>query len=114
MPPSASPWQRVDAELDTSPILAQATVPIEDGDMTIEQIGPKLGLAAFGLLPAVLERLAAVADVFDAVTSERSCASAQPAHVGVEAVVSDAGTASIRKSCDRSAGSSRRIRRAAS
>jgi methionyl-tRNA formyltransferase len=52
-------WHRMDAELDTGPILAQATVPIEDDDVSIEQIGPKLGLAAFGLLPTVFERIAA-------------------------------------------------------
>jgi HD-GYP domain-containing protein (c-di-GMP phosphodiesterase class II) len=38
-------------------------------------------------------RIAAVADVFDAVTSERPYASAQPAHAGVEVIVSGAGTA---------------------
>ena len=52
-------WHRMDAELDTGPILAQTTVPIEDDDVSIEQIGPKLGAAAFGLLPGVLERIAA-------------------------------------------------------
>ena len=40
-----------------------------------------------------LARIAAVADVFDAVTSERPYASAQPTHAGVEIVVSGAGTA---------------------
>jgi methionyl-tRNA formyltransferase len=52
-------WHRMDADLDTGAILAQTTVPIDDDDVTIEQIGPKLGLAAFGLLPQVLERVAA-------------------------------------------------------
>ena len=52
-------WHRMDAELDTGPILAQTTVPIEDDDTTIEQIGPKLTQASFGLLPRVFERLAA-------------------------------------------------------
>ena len=52
-------WHRMDAELDTGPILAQATVPIEDDDTTIEQIGPKVGAAAFQLLPRVFERIAA-------------------------------------------------------
>ena len=52
-------WHRMDAELDTGPILAQATVPIEDDDCTIEEIGPKLTQASFGLLPQVFERLAA-------------------------------------------------------
>jgi methionyl-tRNA formyltransferase len=52
-------WHRMDAEYDTGPILAQTTVPIEDGDTTIEIIGPKLLRAAFGLLPRVFERLEA-------------------------------------------------------
>jgi methionyl-tRNA formyltransferase len=52
-------WHRMDAELDTGAILAQTTVPIEDDDVTIEQIGPRLGAAAFALLPEVLERVAA-------------------------------------------------------
>ena len=52
-------WHRMDAELDTGPILAQTTVPIEDDDTTIEQIGPKLTMALLGLLPQVFERLAA-------------------------------------------------------
>lgn len=52
-------WHRMDAELDTGAILAQASVPIEDDDVSIEQIGPKLGAAAFSLLPRVLERVAA-------------------------------------------------------
>ena len=49
----------MDAELDTGPILAQTTVPIEDDDCTIEQIGPKLIRAELELLPQVFERLAA-------------------------------------------------------
>ena len=52
-------WHRMDAELDTGAMLAQTTVPIDDDDVTIEQIGPKLGAAALGLLPRVLERVAA-------------------------------------------------------
>jgi methionyl-tRNA formyltransferase len=52
-------WHRMDADYDTGPILAQTTVPIEDGDTTIEIIGPKLLRAAFALLPRVFERLAA-------------------------------------------------------
>jgi methionyl-tRNA formyltransferase len=52
-------WHRMDAELDTGPILAQTTVPIEDGDSTIEVIGPKLIQAALALLPRVFERLEA-------------------------------------------------------
>jgi HD-GYP domain-containing protein (c-di-GMP phosphodiesterase class II) len=39
-----------------------------------------------------LARIAAVADVFDAVTSERPYRPAQPTHVGVDVVVSGAGT----------------------
>ena len=52
-------WHRMDAELDTGPILAQSTVPIEDDDCTIEEIGPKLIQASLELLPRVFERLAA-------------------------------------------------------
>jgi methionyl-tRNA formyltransferase len=52
-------WHRMDAELDTGAILAQTAIPIEDDDVSIEQIGPKLGAAAFSLLPRVLERVAA-------------------------------------------------------
>jgi methionyl-tRNA formyltransferase len=52
-------WHRMDAELDTGGLLAQATIPIDDDDVEILQIGPKLGAAAFGLLPGVLERVAA-------------------------------------------------------
>jgi methionyl-tRNA formyltransferase len=52
-------WHRMDAELDTGPILAQATVPIEDSDCWIEEFGPKLLQASFGLLPTVFERLEA-------------------------------------------------------
>ena len=39
-----------------------------------------------------MARIAAVADVYDAVTSERAFAAAQPAHVGVEAILAGAGT----------------------
>jgi methionyl-tRNA formyltransferase len=49
----------MDAELDTGPILAQTTVPVEDDDCTIEEVGPKLLGAALELLPRVLERLEA-------------------------------------------------------
>jgi methionyl-tRNA formyltransferase len=52
-------WHRMDAELDTGPILAQGQVPVEDEDTTIEAIGPKLGAAAIGLLPRVFERVGA-------------------------------------------------------
>ena len=49
----------MDAELDTGGILAQTSIPIEDDDFEITEIGPKLGAAAFALLPPVLERVAA-------------------------------------------------------
>ncbi|MGO9890607.1 MAG: HD-GYP domain-containing protein [Solirubrobacteraceae bacterium] len=39
-----------------------------------------------------MARIAAVADVFDAITSERRFAPANPAHVGVQAVLAGAGT----------------------
>jgi HD-GYP domain-containing protein (c-di-GMP phosphodiesterase class II) len=39
-----------------------------------------------------MARIAAVADVFDAITSERVFAPAKPAHVGVQAIVAGAGT----------------------
>ena len=50
-------WHRMDAELDTGPILAQTTVPILDEDTTIFEIGPKMLEASIGLLPRVFERL---------------------------------------------------------
>ena len=50
-------WHRMDADYDTGPILAETTVPIEDADTTIEQIGVKMLPAALGLLPRVFERL---------------------------------------------------------
>ncbi len=52
-------WHRMDAELDTGPILAQGTMPIEDEDTTIEQISPKMFQTSFALLPRVFERVAA-------------------------------------------------------
>ena len=52
-------WHRMDAELDTGPILAQTTIPIEDDETTIEQMGPKMLQAAFNLLPKVFEKLEA-------------------------------------------------------
>jgi len=39
-----------------------------------------------------MARIAAVADVYDAITSERAFAAAQPAHVGVQAILAGAGT----------------------
>ena len=62
-------WHRMDAELDTGPILAQATVPIEDDETTIEQMGPKLIEGSLDLLPRVFERLAA-GDPGDAQSTE--------------------------------------------
>ena len=52
-------WHRMDAELDTGGILAQSSIPIDDDDFEIMDFGPKLGAAAFALLPGVLERIAA-------------------------------------------------------
>jgi methionyl-tRNA formyltransferase len=52
-------WHRMDAELDTGPILAQTTMPILDEDTTIWDMGPRLLEATLGLLPRVFERLAA-------------------------------------------------------
>jgi len=52
-------WHRMDAELDTGAILAQSTVPIEDDDVLITQIGPKLIPESLDLLPQVFERVAA-------------------------------------------------------
>ena len=52
-------WHRMDAELDTGPILAQATVPMEDDDFDMMVVGPRMGQVALGLLPGVLERVAA-------------------------------------------------------
>jgi methionyl-tRNA formyltransferase len=52
-------WHRMDAELDTGPILAQAAVPMEDDDFDIAVVGPRMGAIAMGLLPRVLERIAA-------------------------------------------------------
>ena len=52
-------WHRMDAELDTGAILAQATVPMEDDDFEITVVGPRIAPVALGLLPQVLERVAA-------------------------------------------------------
>jgi methionyl-tRNA formyltransferase len=52
-------WHRMDAELDTGPILAQATVPMQDDDFDIAAVGPRMGAVALQLLPRVLERVAA-------------------------------------------------------
>jgi methionyl-tRNA formyltransferase len=52
-------WHRMDANLDTGGILAQTTVPMEDDDFDYLTIGPRLIGTALGLLPRVLERVAA-------------------------------------------------------
>jgi methionyl-tRNA formyltransferase len=52
-------WHRMDAELDTGPILAQSSIPILDKETTIFETGPRLIQAKLGLLPRVFERLAA-------------------------------------------------------
>jgi methionyl-tRNA formyltransferase len=52
-------WHRMDADLDTGPILAQTTVPILDEDTSVWDIGPRMIEATVGLLPQVFERLAA-------------------------------------------------------
>ena len=52
-------WHRMDAELDTGNLLAQTTVPIEDDDTDIGNFGPRIIGAGLGLLPAVLDRVAA-------------------------------------------------------
>jgi methionyl-tRNA formyltransferase len=52
-------WHRMDAELDTGPMLAQGIVPMEEDDFEIEVVGPRMGAVAIGLLPRVLERVAA-------------------------------------------------------
>jgi methionyl-tRNA formyltransferase len=54
-----STWHRMDAQLDTGPILAQSRVPIEDTDTWIEDFGPKLLQDSFAMLPRVFERLEA-------------------------------------------------------
>jgi len=51
-------WHRMDSALDTGPILAQATVPMEDNDFEIMVVGPRIGAVAIGLLPQVLSRIA--------------------------------------------------------
>lgn len=52
-------WHRMDAELDTGPILAQVRVPVEESDTTIFDLGPRLLPPAFGMLPDVLAKLVA-------------------------------------------------------
>ena len=52
-------WHRMDADLDTGNLLAQAMVPIEDDDVDIGDFGPRLLASAADLLPRALERIAA-------------------------------------------------------
>jgi methionyl-tRNA formyltransferase len=52
-------WHRMDDGFDTGAILAQATVPMEPDDADIWIVGPRMAGVALGLLPRVLERLAA-------------------------------------------------------
>ena len=51
-------WHRMDSELDTGPILAQAPVPMLDDDYGIDVVGPRMGAVALGLLPQVFARIA--------------------------------------------------------
>ena len=51
-------WHRMDAEFDTGNILAQTSVPLYDTDTTILDFAPRVAEAAYGMLPAVLEKLA--------------------------------------------------------
>jgi len=52
-------WHRMDDGFDTGAILAQSTVPMEPDDADIWVVGPRMAGVALGLLPRVLERLAA-------------------------------------------------------
>jgi methionyl-tRNA formyltransferase len=52
-------WHRMDAELDTGPILAQTSIPILDEETTMFETGPRMTEATLALLPQVFERLAA-------------------------------------------------------
>ena len=52
-------WHRMDAQLDTGAILAQAPVEMRDDDFSIEVVGPRIGGVAMSLLPTVLARIAA-------------------------------------------------------
>ena len=52
-------WHRMDAELDTGPILAQASVPDRDDEFDFDALGPRMLEAALGILPTALKRLAA-------------------------------------------------------
>ncbi len=52
-------WHRMDDGFDTGPILAQAPVPMEPDDVDMWVVGPRMAQVALGLLPRVLERIAA-------------------------------------------------------
>jgi methionyl-tRNA formyltransferase len=52
-------WHRMDAELDTGPILAQTSIPILDEETTVFETGPRMLEATVNLLPRVFEQLAA-------------------------------------------------------
>ena len=52
-------WHRMDANLDTGGILAQATVPMRDDEFSFLELGPRLAEVTVGLLPRALERVAA-------------------------------------------------------
>lgn len=52
-------WHRMDSQLDTGNVLAQATTPVEDDDVDISEFGPRLTATALGILPRALERVAA-------------------------------------------------------
>jgi methionyl-tRNA formyltransferase len=52
-------WHRMDAELDTGPILAQTSIPVLDEETTIFETGARLIEATIDLLPRVFERLVA-------------------------------------------------------
>jgi methionyl-tRNA formyltransferase len=52
-------WHRMDGAFDTGAILAQAEVPMKPDDADIWIVGPRVAEVALGLLPRVLERIAA-------------------------------------------------------
>ena len=52
-------WHRMDAELATGNLLVQGSTPVEDDDVNIDELAPRLLAHALDLLPRVLERVAA-------------------------------------------------------
>lgn len=52
-------WHRMDPHLDTGAILAQAVFPMQDDDFDYMALAPRMVGTALGLLPQVLERVAA-------------------------------------------------------